>query len=74
MTYQKFLNHIEISLEKIWAILEIHESRNDGCYDGGGIQGLNVETFDQEVVLQAHLYILNSLSEVQPYLALTKVL
>ncbi|XP_050902032.1 uncharacterized protein LOC127110041 [Lathyrus oleraceus] len=38
----------------------IHESRHDGFYDGRGIHGLNLKTFSREVVLQAHLHILNN--------------
>ena len=52
----------------------VTESRHDGFYDGRGIQGLNVKTFSRQVVLQAHLYIFNNLSEVDPYLTAHKAL
>ena len=50
----------------------VPESRHDGFYDGRCIQGLNVKTFSRQVFLQAHLYILNNLSEVDPYLTAHK--
>lgn len=54
--------------------IRILESRHDECYDGRCIQGLNVKTFGREVILKAYLYILNNLSEVQPYLTVHKSL
>lgn len=43
-------------------------------YDGrcGGIQGLKLKSLDSVEVLQAHLYILNNIDEVQPYISTHK--
>ncbi|KAK2357161.1 hypothetical protein QL285_094460 [Trifolium repens] len=50
----------------------VPKSRHDGRCDGAGTQGLNVKSINIEVVLQAHLYILNNTDEVQPYLSTHK--
>lgn len=52
----------------------ILKSHHDGRYDGRGIQDLNIKIFNQDVVLQEHLYILNNISEVQPCLTIHKSL
>lgn len=48
----------------------IPESHHDGRYDGICIHGLNLKTFDRDIVLQAHFHILNNLSENQPYMTI----
>jgi len=39
-----------------------------GRYRGKGTRGQSFEGMDQDKALQAHLYILNNIDEVQPYL------
>ena len=46
----------------------ISKSHHASIYGGRGTQGLNVMSMPQDVVLQAHLYILNNIDEVQPYI------
>jgi hypothetical protein len=50
----------------------VPKSRHDGRCEGVGTQGLNVKSMRFEVVVQAHLYILNNTAEVQPYLSAHK--
>ena len=48
------------------------KSRHEGRCDGKGTQGLKVNNMGREEVLQAHLYILNNIEEVEPYLSTHK--
>jgi hypothetical protein len=50
----------------------VPKSRHDGRCDGVGTQGLNVKSMHIEVVVPAHLYILNNTDEVQTYLSAHK--
>ncbi|XP_045791642.1 uncharacterized protein LOC123886360 [Trifolium pratense] len=50
----------------------VPKSRHDGRCDGVGTQGLNVKSMHIDIILQAHLYILNNTDEVQPYLSAHK--
>ncbi|CAJ2651409.1 unnamed protein product [Trifolium pratense] len=47
----------------------VPKSRHDGRCEGMGIQGLNVKSMSGQIILQAHLYILNNTAEVEPYLS-----
>jgi hypothetical protein len=47
----------------------VPKSRHDGRCEGKGTQGLNVKSMSAHEILQAHLYILNNMAEVQPYLS-----
>ncbi|CAK8541326.1 unnamed protein product [Lathyrus sativus] len=50
----------------------VPKSRHDGRCEGVGTQGLKVKRLSIDVVLRAHLYILNNTDEVQPYLSAHK--
>ena len=50
----------------------IPKSRHADRFEGRGTQGLNVKSMGRDVVLQAHFYILNNLSVVEPYIATHK--
>ncbi|KAK2382219.1 hypothetical protein QL285_069767 [Trifolium repens] len=67
---KKLLSFVQTICQK-W-MLGVPKSRHDGRCDGAGTQGLNVKSMNIEVVLQAHLYILNNTDEVQPYLSAHK--
>lgn len=41
-------------------------------YGARGTQGLNVISIPRNIVLQAHLYILNNIDDVEPYLSTHK--
>ena len=53
-------------------VVGVPKSRHDGRYEGVGTQGLKVKSLSIDVVVQAHLYILNNIDEVQPYLSAHK--
>lgn len=44
----------------------IPKLHHDGRYEGKGTEELLVQWMSQEVVIQANLYILNDVDEVQP--------
>ena len=48
------------------------KSRHADKYGGRGTQGLNVSSMPQDIVLQAHLYALNNVQEIKPYLSTHK--
>ncbi|XP_058723076.1 uncharacterized protein LOC131594886 [Vicia villosa] len=50
----------------------VPKSRHDGRCEGVGTQGLKIKSLSIDVVVQAHLYILNNTDEVQPYLSAHK--
>ena len=50
----------------------IPNSCHDDRVGGRGTQDLNVKLMARNVVLEAHFYILNNLSEVEPYIATHK--
>ncbi|XP_058784049.1 uncharacterized protein LOC131658813 [Vicia villosa] len=50
----------------------VPKSRHDGRCEGVGTQGLKIKSLSIDVVVQAHLYILNNTYEVQPYLSVHK--
>nr|XP_004516691.1 uncharacterized protein LOC101514781 [Cicer arietinum] len=50
----------------------IPRTRHEGTCVGNGIRGLKLKSMGREEVLQAHLYILNNIDEVQPYLSTHK--
>lgn len=60
-----------IYLSKAESII-IPNSRHVGRYTGRGTQGLNVISMHMDIVLQEHLYILNNVDEVEPYLSTHK--
>jgi hypothetical protein len=70
---KKTIDFCTIYLSEVISI-GIPKSRHEGRYNGRSIQGLNVKTFSRDVILQAHLNILNNLLEVQPYLTAHKSL
>ncbi|RDY02786.1 hypothetical protein CR513_13716, partial [Mucuna pruriens] len=49
--------------------VEVPKSRHESIYGGKGTSDVIVKSMGQEEVLQAHLYILNNIKEVQPYLS-----
>ncbi|XP_058768330.1 uncharacterized protein LOC131642060 [Vicia villosa] len=53
-------------------VVGIPKSRHNGRCEGVGTQGLKVKSLSIDVVVQAHLYILNNMDEVQPYLSAHK--
>ena len=52
------------NFSKTWSIGN-RKYRHNGIYEAKGTQGLNIKTMTQDVVLQAHMYILNNFDEVQ---------
>ena len=50
----------------------IPKSRHADRYEGKGTQGSNVFSIPQDIVLQAHLYILNNVDKVGPYFSTHK--
>lgn len=50
----------------------ILKSCHVGRYEGRGAQGLNVMSMPQDIILQAHFYILNNVDKIQPYLSTNK--
>ncbi|XP_058776657.1 uncharacterized protein LOC131650977 [Vicia villosa] len=50
----------------------VPKSRHDGRCEGVGTQGLKIKSLSIDVVVQAHLYILNNTDEVQPYISAHK--
>ncbi|XP_058769046.1 uncharacterized protein LOC131642899 [Vicia villosa] len=50
-------------------VVGVPKSRHDGRCEGVGTQGLKVKSLSIDVVVQAHLHILNNTDEVQPYLS-----
>lgn len=54
--------------------IRIQISYHDDRYEGRGTQGLHVKSMARDIVLQEHLYILNNVDEVKPYLSSHKKL
>lgn len=47
-------------------------SRHTDIFKDRGTQGLNVKSMDQDVVLEAHFYVLNNLSVIEPCISTHK--
>ena len=54
--------------------IEISKSRHADIFGGRGTQDINIKSMARDVVLEAHFYILNNLSEVEPYIAIHKTI
>ncbi|XP_058784274.1 uncharacterized protein LOC131659049 [Vicia villosa] len=64
--------HLIVHLVREIRLCGVPKSRNDGRGEGVGTQGLKIKSLSIDVVVQAHLYILNNTDEVQPYLSAHK--